>query len=391
MPKRESLNRNILKWARKSAKVSLEKAAARISKSCKSERIRDWESPEGREFPTVKQVEKLAKLYRRPAEVFYMSYIPPDYPLLKDFRSNKEEGMDTGLVFMMREIQERQDWLSTYLKSSKAKILPFVGKYNIKDNPAEVAADIRRVLAIRQAKPGEKALKVWIDQAEKKGIYISLSSNYHTRLKLSSDSFSVFAVSDKYAPFIFINSEAWEHDQIFALIHELAHIWINVSGISVDVGMNENKVRNLHIVERFCRVVAEEALLPQDLVEEFLRVKGELKLKNISTAGRRLGISNQDFLLRSKKLGLLEESLFKQLYAEAETAWKVFLYKESVKPKSKGGPNYYIMQLRRGGRSFSSTVLSLHKSGKLSAERASKLLNVKEGNFGKFEKFVFGK
>src|SRR5689334_8902198 len=100
-------NPEILKWARKSGKITLEKVAKTISKTCKPERIKEWETPGGKEQPSVKQVEKLARLYRRPVEVFYLPYIPKDFPALKDFRKDKEEGTDTALLFMMREVQEK--------------------------------------------------------------------------------------------------------------------------------------------------------------------------------------------------------------------------------------------------------------------------------------------
>ena len=72
MPVKANINREILKWARKSAKITLEKAASTISKTTKVDRIKEWESTEGKDFPSIKQVEKLARLYRRPVDVFYL-------------------------------------------------------------------------------------------------------------------------------------------------------------------------------------------------------------------------------------------------------------------------------------------------------------------------------
>ena len=79
-------NREILKWARITARIPAEKAAKTISKSCTADRIREWESPEGKDAPSVNQMKKLARLYRRPVEVFSLPYIPKEYPRLKDFR-----------------------------------------------------------------------------------------------------------------------------------------------------------------------------------------------------------------------------------------------------------------------------------------------------------------
>ncbi|HRH66300.1 MAG TPA: ImmA/IrrE family metallo-endopeptidase [Bacteroidia bacterium] len=389
MPTRANINREVLKWARKTAKISLEKAASTISKTCKVERIKDWESPEGVEWPSVKQVEKLARLYRRPVDVFYLKYIPKDFPLLKDFRSNKEAELSTAVIFMMREIQEKQEWMSKFLAGKREKKIEFVGKYTIKSLADVVAKDIRKTLNIQPGKADLKPLKHWIEQAESRRIFVTLSSNFHTRLKLDSDTFKGFAIADKFAPFIFINADDWEHGQLFSLVHGLAHIWIGVSGISNDTGISLQEPQGLHVVEKFCRAVAEEAILPEADVRSFLEVKGELTLRHIAKAGRRLGVSNQAFLVRARRLQLINEDKFSILHKEADQVWKEFLIRESRKPKSSGGPNYYVMQLRRSSRTFSTLVMDIYKSGKVSGADASRLLSVKEGNFGKYEKYIY--
>ena len=389
MPQKANINREILKWARKTAKISLEKAASTISKTCKPERIKEWESPESNDLPSIKQVEKLARLYRRPVDVFYLKYIPRDYPPLKDFRINKEEGLSTSLIFMMREIQEKQEWLSKFLSDKKEKKLDFVGRYNIKSSPALVAADIRKTLGISSVKSDIKPLKHWIEKAESKRIFISLSSNFHTRLKLDSDVFKGFVISDKFAPFIFLNADDWDHGQLITLVHELVHIWINVSGISNEAGIGYEHPKGIHLLEKFCRDVTELALLPEEEVTSLLQIKGELTLKIISKTGKRLGVSNDAILIRAGKLGLIENDKVFTLRKEADRVWKDFLFKESQKPKSSGGPNYYIMQLRRSSKAFSNIVMDIYKSGKVNGSIASRLLNVKESNFVKFEKYIY--
>ena len=389
MPQKANINREILKWARKTAKISLEKAASTISKTCKQDRIKEWESPEGIDLPSIKQVEKLARLYRRPVDVFYLKYIPKDFPPLKDFRINREEGLSTSLIFMMREIQEKQEWLSKFLSGKKEKKLDFVGKYNIKSSPYVVASDIRKTLGIGSINSDIKPLKYWIEKAESKRIFISLSSNFHTRLKLDSDGFKGFVISDKFAPFIFLNADDWDHGQLVTLVHELVHVWINVSGISNETGIGYEHPSGIHLLEKFCLEVTELALLPEDEMIALLQVKGDLTLKNISRASKRLGVSNDAFLIRVGKLGLVENEKVAALRKEADRAWKDFLLKESQKPKSSGGPNYYVMQLRRSSKAFSNIVMDIYKSGKVNGNLASRLLNVKEGNFVKFEKYIY--
>lgn len=389
MPQKARINPEILKWARKTAKITLEKTASTISKKCPVDKIKEWESAECKDYPTIKQVEKLARLFRRPADVFYLPFIPKDFSPLKDFRRNKEEGFGTALIFMMREVQEKQEWLSNFLAKNKEKNLNFVGRYNIKSPIDIVAKDIRKTLGINLKESTDKPLKHWIQKAENKNIYISLSSNYHTRLKLDSDVFKGFAIADRRAPFIFLNSEDWDHGQLVTLVHELVHLWIGVSGISNDTEINVNGPNDIHPVERFCNEVTAKALLPAEELNSLLPQPDEITIKNISRASRKLGVNNTTLLNRMMKIGLVEKEKYNSLRKESDNLWKEFLEKESQKKKSSGGPNYYVMQLRRSSKAFANIVMNFYKNGKVSGSDASRLLKVKEANFVKFEKYVY--
>ena len=384
----QKANPEILKWGRKSAKITLEKAAATISKTCKVERIKEWESPESKDFPSVKQVEKLARLYRRPADVFYLPFIPKDFPPLKDFRNNREDGYNTALIFMMREIQEKQEWLSKFLAKNRGRKLDFAGRYNIKSSPDVVAKDIRKTLGIDSKAGFDKPLKYWVTKSEDKRIFVCLSSNYHTRLKLDSDLFKGFVIADKFAPFIFLNSDDWDQGQLFTLVHLLAHVWIGVSGVSNETGINLKEAPR-HPVEKFCNEVAIKALLPEDEVVKLLPKPADISLKHITRAAKKLGVHNTTLVSRLRQIEILDDSRFAGLRKESENAWKEFLFKESQKKKSSGGPNYYIMALRRSSRAFSTMVMDIYKGGKLNGMEASRLLKVKESNFQKYEKYIY--
>ncbi len=71
MPPKANPNREILKWARVSARVSLDKAAKVISKTCTVDRIKEWESLESKDCPSVTQLKKLAHLYSRPSKSLF--------------------------------------------------------------------------------------------------------------------------------------------------------------------------------------------------------------------------------------------------------------------------------------------------------------------------------
>ncbi|EMN93764.1 DNA-binding helix-turn-helix protein, partial [Leptospira interrogans serovar Medanensis str. UT053] len=103
----------VLKWARTSAKYSIEEVA-QIQGFTKEKLIR-WESGESR--PTVKQLEKLAKQYNRPISVFYLPKPPYDFTPLRDFRKGENYKNSQALLYIIREITEKQKWMSSFLQS----------------------------------------------------------------------------------------------------------------------------------------------------------------------------------------------------------------------------------------------------------------------------------
>ena len=79
MDRAKNINPEILKWARESADLSEEEAAARIGltsseKASAAEKLRELE--DGEKFPTRGQLLKIASVYRRPLITFYMKEKP---------------------------------------------------------------------------------------------------------------------------------------------------------------------------------------------------------------------------------------------------------------------------------------------------------------------------
>ena len=59
---------NVLKWARESARMTEETAAAKVS--VKVDKLKEWE--EGTNQPTIRQAQTLAKAYKRPFALFFL-------------------------------------------------------------------------------------------------------------------------------------------------------------------------------------------------------------------------------------------------------------------------------------------------------------------------------
>ena len=378
----------VLQWARESARMSLETAAAKVSIA--PEKLIEWEDGSGQ--PTIKQAETLVKAYKRPFAIFFLPEAPRDFTPLQDFRKKTAKPLGTASVFIIREIQQKQAWIRDVFENNNESVLPFVGRFSIHDNPAKVANDILDTLQINKNNYSVYGpINEWIDKAESRGIFISKTSFIHTRLKLDSEEMQGFAIADSYAPFIFINSEDWNTSQFFTLVHELAHIWIAESGISNEIEPELKHKGNLHPIELFCNEVAANALMP---IEEIKNLDSAVfnSLNEVSKMSKKLGVSSFAFLFRALKLQIISIDKYRKLKILADSAYKAFLQREDEKKakqkKQERGPNPYLLRLNKNSRLFTQIVLDAFRGGFVEPTLASSLLNTRINKFSKLEAFL---
>lgn len=375
----------VLKWARTTAKISEETAAEKVHVPV--EKLQKWES--GISQPTIAQAQTLAKAYRRPFALLFLPDIPFDFMPLQDFRKRGSKPLSTASVFIIREIQEKQAWISEVNKENKEDKFEFVGKFSVKDDPAIVAQDILETLNLR---PGnyktQNPLKEWIGAAESNGIFISQASSIHNRLKLDVEEFQGFAIADPYAPFIFINRKDWKAPRLFTLVHELAHIWIAESGISNSTDPEIKKNAKFSEVELFCNKVAANALMPDDLIKR-LNQSVFQKFHKIEHEAKLLGVSSFAFLVRIFNLNLINLNQYQQFNNEADIKFQEFLEKleekKAKEKKSNGGPDTYLLKLNKNSRLFTQLVIDAYHGGYVEPNQASFLLGTPVNTFNKLE------
>ncbi|QMU65627.1 MAG: ImmA/IrrE family metallo-endopeptidase [Flavobacteriaceae bacterium] len=389
MAEKAFITSEILKWARETADISIESAAKKVLVS--PERILTWES--GDDYPTIRQAKILAKSYRRPFSLFFLPEIPRDFQPLQDFRRNDSKKLDTASLFIIRDVQEKQQWISEFFEDIGEDALSFVGKYSISDSPEVVAKNILEKLNINPGNYKKKSIDEWIDKAEKAGIFISRTSYIHSRLILDKDVIQGFAIADTYAPFVFINSKNWKAPQLFTLVHELAHIWIAQSGISneIDIDFRENPKSKLHPVEVFCNQVAANALMPAEIMNQ-LGSDVFQSNQQIFKQAKELGVSSFAFLVRALHLKFISQSTYTSLKEDAQNEFEKFLEKERIQKekqkKRKDGPSLYLLRLQKNSKLFTRIVMDSFHNGSLPPSTASNLLNTQINKFQKFEKLL---
>ena len=389
MVDRANITPKVLRWARKTAKISELDAASKVS--VKVEKLMEWE--EGISKPTVRQAKLLAKAYQRSFAIFFLPDIPNDFQPLQDFRKKGSIPLSTSSIFIIREVQQKQAWISEENQEGEFPELPFVGKFGLSDSAEDVANDILSTLQIDPLNYSTKnPIKEWIDKSETNGIFISRTSFIHSHLKLDKEEIQGFAIADPYAPFVFVNSDDWAAPQLFTIVHELAHIWIASTGISNYISPELLEREKYHPVELFCNEVAANALMPSRYILKLDR-RNFKSHKQIFQIARQLGVSSYSLLVRAKKLSIINSDQYFSLKQKADADFEEFLLKEAIKKekqkKTEGGPNFYTLRINRNSRLFTQSVLDAYKGGRIEPTLASLLLNVKSNHFSKLEERMY--
>jgi Zn-dependent peptidase ImmA (M78 family) len=371
-----TLNPNVLQWARKKAGLSEDDLAVRVGVALGL--VQEWEKTGRIPFNLV---EKLAEKTRTAFGFLFLPEPPqPNLPI-SDFRRIDDAHSakpSAELLDVIYSAQLKQNWYREYLISNGEKPLAFVGKCSIKNPAIETAADIRNTLnvgpALAQAtSKWEEAARYTIEAAEEHGILV-LRSGYageSTARKLSVDEFRGFAMSDQYAPLIFINGADAPAAQIFTIAHEISHIWLGKTGVS----NLERTYSTGSEIEKYCNAVAAEVLLPM----EELRVSWQGNINDTSEIDRlsyKYKTSRIVVARRARDAALLTEDKFNSYYKMIAAAGK----------KSSGG-TYYQTEKYKHSRRFSITIIQETLAGRTMQRDAMQFLGIKkESTFHKYAK-----
>lgn len=375
----------VMRWCRETAKLSIPEAARKIHRP--ESEIEAWEN--GSLLPTMPQARNAAKAYKRPLAVFYLKDPPKEWQVLKDFRTlpaRESRDFSYDLSYLIRETVDRQEWMREFLVDDGQESLTLVGSANTSSNVTELSNTIREKLEIknedfRKCKSSDAALKVWIKKVESIGVFVFRDS------RISTLEARGFAISDDYAPFIFLNSNDSKYAQIFTLVHELVHLWINEPGISNLEAKGSALDSSSSEIEIFCNKVTGLVLLNPLLFDEkwATRNSGRTLEENIEKLARYFKVSREVVARRLLDDGIISNANYNKLRNQYRIEW--LAYKEIEKKKlkqKKSRPSPYRTLFNRNGNSFSRVLLTAYNSGSVSGRDLSGLLNCKLNNLKKY-------
>ncbi len=357
------VNPELLKWARERAELSLEEAVKKIA----SRKYPDWE--EGKSQPTEKQIKKIAEKFYVPYGYLFLSEPPKEELPIPDFRTinNKElEKPGINLLETIYDSQRKQNWLREQkIQDGEDKIFSY--KYT---GEKEIITEIKRLLDIdklrSESRTQEDFLSNLIKKLDDKEFLIIRNGvvGSNTSRGLDREEFKGFCLFDEYAPAIFINGRDYKSSQIFTLIHELAHLFLNESALDGTYHLQ---------TEKTCNKIASEILLPaKELKKEYFNID------NIEGIAKKFKISVFVVLIKAKQSSLIREYEFQR-------QWKDCIENiQRIKSKGSGGDYYRTAPFKAGGETFLLRVVHSTLAGETLYRDAYSLTGLKGETFNKY-------
>lgn len=358
------VNPEILKWAcDRSGKAEdvLKKSFPKIS---------EWLN--GEKQLTIKQLEKFAKATYTPVGFFFLSQPPKEKLPLPDFRTVANANLGNPSPNLLDTIyicQQRQEWYREYAKINGEESLKFVGSTKVSADVINTAEKIRKTLKFdvenrKRMTSWESALSRFIENVEESGILVMRNGVYlnNNFRHLDVEEFRGFSISDEFAPLIFINGADTKAAQIFTLAHEVAHIWLGISGVTDTQLSSFSRNRT----EKWCNSVAAEILVPSSSIKKEFSEKEDLR-NELNRLAKFYKVSTLVILRRIFDIGAISKDEFWILFKNELQRLK------SIKKKG-GGGDFYKTQKFRVSANFARALCVSTLEGRTLHRDAFKLL-----------------
>lgn len=367
MTLRVDVKPEMFRWARERAGIQVAALVKRFP------RYPEWES--GEKQPTLKQLEKLARVTHAPIGSFFLS-APLDEPVpIPDMRTIGNEFVGRPSVELLETVYlclRRQDWYRDYARIEGEDPLAFVGSATTGSDVETTAEEIRAELGFdveerNDLRTWTEALRRFIQQADALGVLVMTSGivGNNTRRRLDPEEFRGFALSDDLAPLVFINGADTKAAQMFTLAHELGHIWLGESALS-DADVVSVPA---HEIEGWCNRVAAELLVPLRSLLESYRKREELPIQ-LNRLARQFKVSTLVVLRRLHDGGVLDRDALGSAYAQE-------LDRIGNIEKTSGGSFHPTLKARVGGR-FGGAIVTSTLGGRTSFSESFRLLGIKK-------------
>jgi Zn-dependent peptidase ImmA (M78 family)/DNA-binding XRE family transcriptional regulator len=377
----------LLIWARQSSGLNIAEVAKKAQ--IKEERLISWEKGESK--PSIAQLRKLGKIYKRPLAVFYLSEPPKTFEAMHDFRifSEKEAIKESSqLRLEIRRARYRRQIALELYEITEGTLPKFNLSINRSEDPEELGKKLRKIIGVPFEQQFEwrtayEAFNNWRNYLENLGIIVFQA----TEVTLSE--MRGFSIGDTPLPVIVVNIKDSPYGRIFTMLHEFIHILLNESGIC-DLEEDEFYISENRKIEIFCNRIAGAILIPLDnLLNDntvvLNRQNIEWKEEDIYKLAKKYGTSRETVLRRLLVAGRTSKEFYQRKREEYRKDFEIY---HGLLKQRKGFAPTHIKVVSREGLPFIRLVLSSFYQKKITASDLSDYLEVRLKHIPKIEKAV---
>jgi Zn-dependent peptidase ImmA (M78 family) len=354
----------LLRWARETAGLELSHVARRFSK------VENWER--GAEQPTVRQLETLSDLYKRPLAAFFLPAPPVEPPAPKDFRvlpADEPRTLSKRVrlaIRRARRIQRLWTELSDATGDQRPSRLPRIAAPT---TPETHAANLRGLLQISLDQQylwhdAREGFRIWRSAVESLGV-LALQLTMPTR---EARGFSLLGS----VPVIVVSSSDTLAARSFTLFHELGHLSLNNGGVCLPDPTDLSEPNQN--VEPFCNHFSGAVLVPLDS----LSARPELTQlpSRPDEFDERLGAAARAF--KASRYVLLRRLLIVQRISPTffQRTMRRWLSSEPSTRRGGGGQKPAAKTLSQLGTRFVSLVLETHARGAITSSDVADYLSL---------------
>ncbi|MBU1205145.1 MAG: ImmA/IrrE family metallo-endopeptidase [Nanoarchaeota archaeon] len=368
---------DVLKWAIKNSGLPENQIANKIKVNIDT--LNDWLS--GTKKPTLRQLESLSQILKRPLAAFFLSKPPEEKPLPRDYRMipdkiGKFNNKTILAIRKARRLQRVSKELSENLKTEMETGIPSV---NLSDNPNLIAEKYLEIFKIN-----EETRKKWKSPYDALNYFRNILEDRNIvvfKISMPIEDARGFTLVEEVPPVIVVNSKDLPEAQVFTLLHEFGHVLLNKSGVS----MPDNALfqREVNKVEKWCNEFASAILLPEDVAKTtFERNKEDLiETQTLNRLSRKLKISKAMLLYNMSKFNYITKSQY-ELVLKRYDPTQIPTKKEKKK-KGGGGVSADKKCISEKGQMFVSLVSKNVNEGFITRSDALDYLSIKSQNLEK--------
>lgn len=357
-------------------------------------RILAFESEDER--PTVKQAEKLASIYGRSPILLYLPEPPEEPELPADYRlsrTNKEEAISPRLRKLVRRLEDLRATaldLAEELDETEERFPAIPLKATLQKDPEHLVEAVRGWLDIKidQQRSWRKSLSAafarWRTAFEHRGILVYVELGAHS---VAEEEVRGFCLARDVAPLIAVNNSDARSAQIFTLFHELGHLLLRESALSLDMEREDPGQDQASRVEAWCNRFAGAVLVPQEALRAHTltgyvtdAIRSDPKRPDDSCDARLQSMA-ADFAVSPevivRRLAIMN-AITTGHYRMWRTAWyERHPYQPPPRRKATGGPSPAQLAPTRYGMGFLSLLYSAYWSDAVSAMEVGDLIGGK--------------